>query len=48
MVFSNSYSIPLILIVMGFLNPLQYSCLGNPMNRGASQGIVHGATKNWT
>ena len=27
-------------------NPLQYSCLGNPMDRGAWQaGIVHGVTK---
>ena len=26
-------------------NPLQYSCLGNPMNRRAWQAIVHGATK---
>ena len=25
--------------------PLQYSCLGNPMDRGAWQAIVHGATK---
>ena len=24
-------------------NPLQYSCLGNPMNRGAWQATVHGA-----
>ena len=23
-------------------NPLQYSCLENPMNRGAWQAIVHG------
>ena len=23
-------------------NPLQYSCLGNPINRGAWQAIVHG------
>ena len=23
-------------------NPLQYSCLGNPMHRGARQGTVHG------
>ena len=23
-------------------NPLQYSCLGNPMDRGAWQAIVHG------
>ena len=29
-------------------NPLQYSCLGNPMNRGAWQATVHGATKNQT
>ena len=28
-------------------NPLQYSCLGNPMDRGAWQVIVHRVTKNW-
>ena len=27
-------------------NPLQYSCLENPMDRGAWQAIVHGVTKN--
>ena len=26
-------------------NPLQYSCLGNPMDRGAWQATVHGVTK---
>ena len=26
-------------------NPLQYSCLGNPMDRGAWQAIGHGVTK---
>ena len=26
-------------------NPLQYACLGNPMNRGAWQVTVHGVTK---
>ena len=26
-------------------NPLQYSCLGNPMDRGAWQAIVHRVTK---
>ena len=26
-------------------NPLQYSCLGNPMNRGAWWATVHGVTK---
>ena len=29
-------------------NPLQYSCLGNPMDRGASWAIVHGVTKSQT
>ena len=29
-------------------NPLQYACLGNPMDRGARQATVHGATKSWT
>jgi len=27
-------------------NPLQYSCLGNPMDRGGWQATVHGVTKN--
>ena len=27
-------------------NPLQYSCLGNPMDRGAWQGTVHGVAKS--
>ena len=27
---------------------LQYSCLKNPMNRGASWVTVHSVTKNWT
>ena len=26
-------------------NPLQYSCLGNSMDRGAWHAIVHGVTK---
>ena len=29
-------------------NPLQYSCLGNPMDRGAWWATVHGATRSWT
>ena len=28
--------------------PLQYSCLGNPMNRGAWWTRVHGVTKSQT
>ena len=27
-------------------NPFQYSCLGNPMDRGAWQVTVHGVTKD--
>ena len=29
-------------------NPLQYSCLGNPMERGAWQAKVHGVAKSQT
>ena len=29
-------------------NPLQYSCLENPIDRGAWQAIVHGVAKSWT
>ena len=29
-------------------NPLQYFRLGNPMDRGAWQAIVHGVTKSGT
>ena len=28
-------------------NLLQYSCLENPMDRGAWQVMVHGVKKNW-
>ena len=28
--------------------PLQYSCLGNPMDRGTQWATVHGVAKNWT
>ena len=29
-------------------NPLQYSCLENPRDRGAWWAAVQGVTKNWT
>ena len=29
----------------GHGNPLQYSCMGNPMDRGAWQATVYGVTK---
>ena len=28
--------------------PLQYSCLENPMDRGAWQATVYGVAKSWT
>ena len=32
----------------GHGNPLQYSCLENPLDRGAWWVTVHGVTKSWT
>ena len=32
----------------GHGDPLQYSCLENPMDRGAWWAIVHGVAKSWT
>ena len=32
----------------GHRNPLQYSCLENPMDRGAWWGTVHRVTESWT
>ena len=29
-------------------NPLQYSCLENPMDGGAWKAAVHGVAKSWT
>ena len=29
-------------------NPLRYSCLENPMDRGAWQATVHRVAKSWT
>jgi len=29
-------------------NPLQYSCLENPMDGGAWRATVHGVAKSWT
>ena len=31
----------------GHGNPLQYSCLENPMDRGAWQATVHRVIKSW-
>ena len=32
----------------GHGNPLQYSCLENPMDRGAWRAMIHGVAKSWT
>ena len=32
----------------GHCNPLQYSCMENPMDRGARHATVHRVTKGWT
>jgi len=32
----------------GHGNPLHYSHLENPMDRGAWRAMVHGATESWT
>ena len=32
----------------GHSNPLQYSCLENPTDRGVWQATVHSVTKSWT
>ena len=32
----------------GHGNPLQYSCLEKPMDRGAWQASVHGTANSWT
>ena len=32
----------------GHSNPLQYSCLENPVDRKACQATVHRVTKSWT
>ena len=29
-------------------NPIKYSCLENPRDRGTCQATVHGVTKSWT
>ena len=33
---------------VGNSNPLQYSSLENPIDRGAWKATVHGAAKSWT
>ena len=32
----------------GNINPLQFSCLGTPMDRGGQRATVYGVAKSWT
>ena len=42
------YSSPAFYVGEGNGNPLQYSCLENPMDRGTWQAAVHEVTKSQT
>ena len=42
------FHISLSCIGEGNGNPLQYSCLENPMDGGAWKAAVHGVVKSWT
>ena len=42
------FHFPLSCIEEGNGNPLQYSCLENPVDRGAWWATVHKVAKNWT
>ena len=42
------YTTPHLVFGEGNGSPLQYSRLGNPMDRGAWQATVHGASKSQT
>ena len=46
------YSLKVAIIIGGFGegngNPIQYSCLENPRDRGAWWAIVYGVTQSWT
>ena len=46
----QSYGFPSSHVWIGEGNgtPLQYSCLENPMDRGAWKAAVHGVAEGWT
>ena len=47
--FTSLISLPSYFITgEGNGNPLQYSCLENPMDGGAWWAMVHGVTESWT
>ena len=41
------YILHIYIKYVGNDNPLQYSCLGNPTDRGAWWATVHGIAKSW-
>ena len=45
-----AYMHPIVLLTFGESNgnPLQYSCLENPIDRGAWWAAVHGVARSWT
>ena len=45
---SNSLEVILQPLMLPTSYPFQYSCLENPMDRGAWQATVHGVAKSWT
>ena len=44
----NLFTVSQLLVGEGNGNPLQYSCLENPVDRGAWWAAVHGVTHSWT
>ena len=50
---ANAEDVDLILVSGRFPgegngNPLQFSCLENPLDRGAWWATIHGVTQSWT
>ena len=50
---ANAEDVDLILVSGRFPgegngNPLQFSCLENPLDRGARWATIHGVTQSWT
>ena len=47
-IMSNDFSASIEIIREGNGTPLQYSCLENPMDRGAWEAAFHEVVKSWT
>ena len=46
---AHNFSKPSLLLIFGEGNgnPVQYSCLGNPMDGGAWWATIHGVARDW-